>query len=75
MKNEELKKQEVVNDQEEILNPQESAVVEGGNESPESVVSDEKLDLSDLQNIEGGIKENDKIQDLDSGSWGVGCSC
>lgn len=77
MKSEELKKQEVVENQEEILNPQEAAVVEGGNESSEDATSEEKLDFSELQNVEGGDKAD--IKDMDNvsglGAWGSHCSC
>lgn len=77
MESKELKKQEVAANQEEILNPQEAAVVEGGNESSEAATAEEKLDFSELQNVEGGDKADFKDMENATGLGALGshCSC
>lgn len=63
MKNEELKKQEAVN-------------VES--ETQDVTALNEKLDFSDLENVEGGAGKGIKNEDLtnsDGGNLGVGCVC
>lgn len=63
MKNEELKKQEVVN-------------VES--ETQDVTALNEKLDFSDLENVEGGAGkdfEDDEHIKSDGGNLGVGCVC
>lgn len=63
MKDKELKKQEAVNVQSETQNV---------------TASNEKLDFSDLENVEGGtgkdIKDDERLKS-DGGNLGVGCVC
>lgn len=63
MKDDELKKQEVVNAESETQNV---------------ATPNEKLDFSDLENVEGGtvkdIKDNKHLES-DGGNLGVGCVC
>ncbi len=62
MKDEELKKQEVVNAESE----------------KQDATPNEKLDFSDLENVEGGtvkdIKEDEHLKS-EGGNVGVGCVC
>lgn len=64
------------NQDEEILNQQEKEQLEGGSES--DAAPNEKLDLSDMEEVEGGKINNTTSEDLkkdDGSGGGVVCWC
>lgn len=77
MKTDEEKK--VQNQEEEILNPHEAEIVEGGTDQESDEAPGEKLDLSEMEDVEGGmIDKNEKQEELEKekgAGGGVVCWC
>lgn len=62
-------------EEEEILNQQEKEQLEGGNES--DAAPNEKLDLSEMEEAEGGVNhnKNEELEKEEGSGGGLICWC